>query len=112
MKVFSFVAASPVTRFDGEIMDFFYLLRDMQGYPMTSQYLLSKKIPQTKDSVSCSRCNVDFLQLYNLALSLSRAAMRSSIVGILELPSRTDSFELAVKTMVPWNNIYCDCISG
>jgi hypothetical protein len=32
-----------VTRFDGEIMDFFYLLRDMQGYPMTSQYLLSKK---------------------------------------------------------------------
>lgn len=43
MKVFSFVAANPVTRFDGEIMDFFYLLRDMQGYPMTSQYLLSKK---------------------------------------------------------------------
>uniref|UniRef100_A0A0B7K169 Endoglucanase n=1 Tax=Bionectria ochroleuca TaxID=29856 RepID=A0A0B7K169_BIOOC len=41
MKVFSFVAANPVTRFDGEIMDFFYLLRDMQGYPMTSQYLLT-----------------------------------------------------------------------
>ncbi|VUC27037.1 unnamed protein product [Clonostachys rosea] len=41
MKVFSFVAANPVTRFDGGIVDFFYLLRDMQGYRMTSQYLLT-----------------------------------------------------------------------
>ncbi|KAK7219927.1 hypothetical protein V2G26_007930 [Clonostachys chloroleuca] len=41
MKVFSFVAPSPVTRFDGNIMDFFYVMRDMQGYPMDKQYLLT-----------------------------------------------------------------------
>ena len=41
MKVFSFVAASPVNSFNSDVKQFFnYLARD-QGFPASRQYLLS-----------------------------------------------------------------------
>jgi xyloglucan-specific endo-beta-1,4-glucanase len=41
-KVFSFVAASPVTNFSGNIKDFFNYLSQSQGFPAGSQNLISK----------------------------------------------------------------------
>lgn len=41
MRVYSFVAPSQLNSFDGEIMDFFYVVKDMRGFPADSQHLLS-----------------------------------------------------------------------
>lgn len=42
MKVFSFVAGSPVSSFSGNIKDFFNYLASSQGFPASSQNLISK----------------------------------------------------------------------
>jgi xyloglucan-specific endo-beta-1,4-glucanase len=42
MKVFSFLAASPVTNFSGNIKDFFNYMASNQGFPASSQNLISE----------------------------------------------------------------------
>jgi xyloglucan-specific endo-beta-1,4-glucanase len=41
MKVFSFVAANPITDFNADIKQFFNYLQKAQGFPAESQHLLS-----------------------------------------------------------------------
>ncbi|KAF4333493.1 murein transglycosylase [Fusarium beomiforme] len=41
MKVFSFVAPSPVTNFNSDVKQFFNYMANSQGYPASSQYLLT-----------------------------------------------------------------------
>jgi xyloglucan-specific endo-beta-1,4-glucanase len=42
MKVFSFVASSPVTSYNGNLKDFFNYMANNRGFPASSQYLISK----------------------------------------------------------------------
>ena len=41
MKVFSFVASSPVTSYNGNLKDFFNYMANNKGFPASSQYLIS-----------------------------------------------------------------------
>ena len=41
MKVYSFVASSPVNSFSANLKDFFNYLANSKGYPASSQYLIS-----------------------------------------------------------------------
>lgn len=41
MKTFSFVASSPITSFSSDVEEFFSYLASSQGYPASSQYLLT-----------------------------------------------------------------------
>jgi xyloglucan-specific endo-beta-1,4-glucanase len=42
MKVYSFVAPSPVTNYSGDIKNFFTWLTSNKGYPASSQNLIGK----------------------------------------------------------------------
>jgi len=42
MKVFSFVAPSPVNSFSANLKDFFNYMANNKGYPAGSQYLISE----------------------------------------------------------------------
>lgn len=42
MKVFSFIASSQINDFSANVKDFFTYLQNSQGYPASSQNLLSK----------------------------------------------------------------------
>lgn len=42
MRVFSFIAPSPVNSFSADLMDFFDHLTQNNGFPADSQYLISK----------------------------------------------------------------------
>ena len=44
MKVFSFVAGSPITNFSGNIKDFYNYLTQSEGFPASQQNLISKLI--------------------------------------------------------------------
>jgi xyloglucan-specific endo-beta-1,4-glucanase len=44
MKVFSFVAPSPVNSFNSDVKQFYNYLAKDQGFPASKQYLLSKLI--------------------------------------------------------------------
>lgn len=44
MKVFSFVAPSPITNFSGNVKDFYNYLASSEGFPASSQNLISKSI--------------------------------------------------------------------
>jgi xyloglucan-specific endo-beta-1,4-glucanase len=41
-KTYSFVSATPITSFSGDVMDFWRYLTNNHGYPASSQYLISK----------------------------------------------------------------------
>ncbi|KAH7020750.1 concanavalin A-like lectin/glucanase domain-containing protein [Microdochium trichocladiopsis] len=41
MKVFSYVAPSPITNFDGNLKPFFTHMQSAQGFPASSQYLIT-----------------------------------------------------------------------
>jgi xyloglucan-specific endo-beta-1,4-glucanase len=45
MKVFSFIAPSPVNSFSANVKDFFNYLQNSQGYPASSQNLIGKCLP-------------------------------------------------------------------
>lgn len=45
MKTFSFVASSPIPSFSSDVKEFFSYLASNQGYPASSQYLLSESSP-------------------------------------------------------------------
>jgi xyloglucan-specific endo-beta-1,4-glucanase len=42
MKVFSFIAPSPLNSFSANVKDFFNYLQNSQGYPASSQHLIGK----------------------------------------------------------------------
>jgi hypothetical protein len=42
MKVYSFIAPSPVTSFSANVKDFFTYLASSKSYPASSQYLISR----------------------------------------------------------------------
>jgi xyloglucan-specific endo-beta-1,4-glucanase len=42
MKVYSFVASSPINSYDGNVKDFFTYLTNNKGFPASSQNLISK----------------------------------------------------------------------
>lgn len=51
MEVFSFVAADPLTSWSADIKEFWTYLSDQQGYPATSQYLISRHLVLCIDSL-------------------------------------------------------------
>jgi xyloglucan-specific endo-beta-1,4-glucanase len=42
MKVYSFIALSPVTSFSGDLKEFFKYLANNKGFPVATQNLISK----------------------------------------------------------------------
>jgi xyloglucan-specific endo-beta-1,4-glucanase len=62
MKVFSFVAPSPVNSFNSDVKQFYNYLAKDQGFPASKQYLLSMLI----------RCNV----LFEIFANSSRVAFQ------------------------------------
>ena len=44
MKVFSFVASSPLQSYSGNLKDFFNYMANSRGFPASSQYLISTLI--------------------------------------------------------------------
>lgn len=41
-QTYSFVSATPITSFSGDVMDFWHYLTTNHGFPASSQYLISK----------------------------------------------------------------------
>lgn len=79
MRVYSFVAPSQLNSFDGEIMDFFYVVKDMRGFPADSQHLLSMSYHSNQPSKSGMLLTILFLQLFNSVPSPFLAAAPSSL---------------------------------
>ena len=50
MKVFSFVAPSPITNFSGNVKDFYNYLTQSEGFPASQQNLISKFLLTVPDS--------------------------------------------------------------
>lgn len=60
MKVFSFVASSPVSSFSGNIKDFFNHLTSQEGFPASSQNLISESTIRERNVSLCNEltCSV------------------------------------------------------
>ena len=75
MKVYSFVASSPVNSFSANVKDFFTYLANSKGYPASSQYLISMPSLSPENKIGCTDTN-EFLKPTNSVPSLSQEARR------------------------------------
>ena len=96
MTVYSFVAKdAPVTDFSGDVKDFYNYLAQNEGYPASSQYLLSKFLV-TPIVYIAGMLTFDFLQPTNSVLSPSPAPMPSS-PSATGMPPSTKCYDNEVK---------------
>lgn len=51
MKVFSFIAPSPITSYSGDLKNFYTYITNNQGFPASSQYLISMSQPPLSNRV-------------------------------------------------------------